>query len=417
MEENKSNKKIWIGIAAAVLIILVVLLVILKPFQRSAAAPAETGVNPPAAAEIEMDDSPPAADPEPTPAMEPTAETVEVETTETATETAAEADQAVDPASVIKASNLSQLQEVITLEGHAGEVLEIAFSPDGSLLASASTDNNVMVWNTEDGSLLYTLEGHTDTVLSLAFSPDGELLLSGSRDRTVKKWQLSDGSLLDTISRIHALRAMELAFSPDGFLFAVANDIGFVEVRRTDTGILYKTIVQTDSFGHKEDFVSTWGLSFTPDGESILVGAGRNCCGGSLRVYDVDTYVDSDILIGMNVRIHDLVYSSDGETLGVVFLPLAVFWTVDADNGDMIESFEGHSYMVNSVAFSPDGSLIVSGSEDWHVYIWDTSTGEILGDLKNREAAINSVAFSPGGTTIAVASDDGTIGLWQVSGE
>jgi WD40 repeat protein len=349
--------------------------------------------------------------------LEPTAEADEAETSETAAETSAGSGEAVDPASIITTSNLSQLQEVFTLQGHTGEVVEIAFSPDGSLLASASTDNNVMVWNTEDGSLLYTLEGHTDTVLSLAFSPDGELLLSGSRDRTVKKWQMSDGSLLDTISRIHALRAMELAFSPDGSLFAVANDIGFVEVRRTDTGILYKTIVQTDSFGHKEDFVSSWGLSFTPDGESILVGAGRNCCGSSLRVYDVDTYVESEILIGMNVRIRDLVFSSDGETLGVVFLPLSVFWTVDADDGDMIEAYEGHSYMVNSVAFSPDGSLIVSGSEDWHVYVWDTSTGEILGDLKSREAAINSVAFSPDGTTIAIASDDSTIGLWQISGE
>jgi len=409
MEEKKSKRGLWIGIAA-VLLVLILLLVLLNPFQQSASDPSQTGGNLPAAPQASVAEQQPPVEPEPTPTVEPTPEAAN--TAETAEDDGTEA-AAVDPAFVINVSNLSRLQEAEILSGHSGEVLEIAFSPDGSLLASASTDNSVKVWNTADGSLLYTLEGHTDTVLSLAFSPDGALLLSGSRDRTVKKWLLSDGTLLDTISRMHPVRAQELAFSPDGSLFAVANDTGFVEVRRTDTGILYKTIVQTDSFGYKEDFVSTWGLSFTPDGESLLVGAGRNCCGSSLRVYDVDTYVESELLIGMNVRIHDLVFSPDGESIGVVFLPLSVFWTVDADSGDMLASFTGHSYMVNSIAFSADGSLIASGGEDRHLYLWDAAGGERLYDLGIQEAAINSVAFSPDGTILAAASDDGLIHFWR----
>ncbi|MBN1266180.1 MAG: WD40 repeat domain-containing protein [Anaerolineales bacterium] len=411
MEEKKTNKKLWIGIAA-ILIIIVVLLIILNPFRQSAAEPTQAADNNPPAAVVQADTPAPTAESAPPPTEEPTAETAE-----TAAEATPESVEEANPGEVLTAANLDQIQEAYVLNGHGGDVTEITFSPDGTLLASASVDNTVKVWNTADGSLRYTLEGHADTVLSLAFSPEGDLLLSGSRDGTVKKWQLSDGTLIDSISRMHPVRALELAFSPDGNLFAVANDIGFVELRRTDTGILFKTIVQTDSFGYKEDFVSSWGLSFTPDGESILVGAGRNCCGSSLRVYDVDTYVESEILIGMNVRIRDLVFAPDGESIGVVFLPLSVFWTVDAQDGNMIEAFEGHSYMVNSIAFSPDGSLIVSGGEDWHIYIWDTSTGEILGDLKSHEAAINSVAFSPDGTTIAIASDDATVRLWKVYGD
>lgn len=415
MEETKSNRLLWIG-AAVVVIIIVVLLLVLKPF----GAPASDGSQAAEAAEQmtavdEPDDE--AADeaaqePEPTPTAQPTEEAADTESEEEAEQPAV----TPSPYAVISTTNITDVGEALVLSGHSADITEIAFSPDGTLLASASVDNTVKLWNAADGSLRDSLEGHEDKVLSLAFSPDGELLLSGSLDGTVRKWNVSDGELIDTISRSHPVRALDLAFSPDGSLFAVANHTGFVELRRTDTGILYKTIVQTDSFGFKEDFVLSWGLSFTPDGENIIVGAGRNAAGSSLRVYDVDTYAESELLIAMNVRIRDIQYAPDGETMVVAFLPLSVFWIVDAEDGSVQQVFEGHSYMVNSVGFSPDGSLIASSGEDLHVYLWNTATGEILYDLVGHEEPVNSVVFSPDGTVIATGSDDDTIRLWRVSG-
>src|SRR5258708_34311676 len=72
----------------------------------------------------------------------------------------------------------------MTLEGHSGMVTSVAFSPDGGLLASASRDDTIKLWDPQTGEHLRTLEGHSDSVLSVAFSPDGGLLTSASRDQT-----------------------------------------------------------------------------------------------------------------------------------------------------------------------------------------------------------------------------------------
>ncbi len=133
--------------------------------------------------------------------------------------------------------------------------------------------------------------------------------------------------------------------------------------------------------------------------------------------YDVHSYADSELLIGMNVRIRDLAYAPDGESLAVAFLPLSVFWVVDAEDGSVQQVFEGHSYAVTSLAFSADGLLIVSAGEDQRVYLWDASTGERLGDLSGHGAVVNSVAFSPDGAVIASAAADGTIRMWRIAGD
>jgi WD40 repeat protein len=83
--------------------------------------------------------------------------------------------------------------------GHTWGVTSVAFSPDGSMIASGSGDKTIKLWRVSDGFLLRTLEGHTDSVSSVAFSPDGSMIASGSRDKTIKLWRVSDGELLRTL--------------------------------------------------------------------------------------------------------------------------------------------------------------------------------------------------------------------------
>jgi WD40 repeat protein len=95
-----------------------------------------------------------------------------------------------------------------TLEGHSGPVLSVSFSPDSQLLASASVDKTIKLWDPATGELRQTLEGHSDVVESVSFSPDGQLLASASYDKTIKLWDPTTGELRQTLEgHSHWLRS------------------------------------------------------------------------------------------------------------------------------------------------------------------------------------------------------------------
>jgi len=237
-------------------------------------------------------------------------------------------------------------------------VASVAFSPDGQTLASGSWDGTVRLWRVADGALLRTLEGHTDWVRSVAFSPDGQTLASGSDDHTVRLWRAADGALLRTLEG-HTGWVLSVAFSPDGQTLASGSVDGTVRLWRVADGALLRTLE-----GHTGP---VWSVAFSPDGQTLASGSGDN-----------------------TVRL----------------------WR--AADGTLLRTLEGHTGPVWSVAFSPDGQTLASGSDDHTVRLWRVADGALLRTLEGHTGPVWSVAFSPDGQTLASGSGDNTVRLWGV---
>ena len=307
----------------------------------------------------------------------------------------------------------------IAFNAHAGLITEIVYSPDGSLIATASKDGSVQIWDATDGSPIRTLTGHGGGVNSIAFSPDGSLLASGSDDRTAKLWNVADGSLVRTLFPLMESRVVEVEFSPDGSLLALGGNRCVIELRRVPMGILSRTVVPLGCTpGNPGGSVDFWGLEFSNDGSRVLTGDGRPCCGGGILQWtETGEYTPPKVLKTGNVVVRDMALSPDGSEIALALVGLSDFWLLDAETGETRAILADHVFRVNDVEYSPDGSLLASASNDTGIGLWNATDGVLLRMLKGHLMQVTALAFSPDGSTLASGSQDGEIILWNVSEE
>ena len=275
----------------------------------------------------------------------------------------------------------------------------VAFSPDGTLLATGSDDKTARLWDAHTGRELRVLQGHRGGVTSVAFSPDGTLLATGSEDETARLWDAHTGRELRVLQG-HSGWVTSVAFNPDGTTLATGSDDNTLRLWDAETG--------QELWGLEKWFLGVMSVAFSPDGTMLATGSRDSAA----RLWDAHTGRELRVLQGHDRSVTSVVFSPDGILLATGSVDnTARLW--DAHTGRELLVLQGHGDWVKSVAFSPDGTLLATGSGDHTARLWDARTGRKLWVLQGHGGSVTSVAFSPDGTLLATGSDDYTARLWD----
>ena len=286
------------------------------------------------------------------------------------------------------------------LYSHQNFVNAVAFHPDGTMLASVSSDKTIKLWSVPGGKLLKTLKGHKLTIYSVAFHPNGKMLASASMDKTIKLWSVPRGKLLKTLKG-HTKDIRSVDFHPHGTMLASGSSDNTIKLWSVPGGELLKTLK-----GHTR---SIYSVDFHPQGTMLATGSWDN----TIKLWSMPDGTLLSTLKGHNDNIYSVAFHPQGTMLASGSNDKTIkLWSIP--DGKLLKTLKGHKSYLYCIAFHPDGRMLASGSADKTIKLWSIPDGNLLKSLKAHKKDLKSIAYHPGGKIIASASRDKTIRLWSV---
>jgi WD40 repeat protein len=316
--------------------------------------------------------------------------------------------QALDEVDTLEARNalhraVPELHMLLNISAHPGGVPDVAYSPDGSLIASIGARQEVKFWNASSGELLRTFVGADEFGSSVAFSPDGNTLAAAFITQ-VFLWDITSGEKIATLSGQsvgtttgYNLGVGQMSFSPDGMYLATANMDGVPTIWELNTQRKVMSLVA--------EMLPPKAIAYSPDGKLLATGGDE----GVVRVWDARQGAE---LFSLNLGgiIHSLSFSPAGTHLAAASEDGSIkVW--DAGTGEIISTPPRQSGMYD-ITFLADGRLATAG-QDGTTRVWDPLTGQQLLLLAGPTSTVISVAGSPDGARIATGAYDGSLRIWD----
>ncbi|WP_437646954.1 SIR2 family protein [Sorangium sp. So ce362] len=344
------------------------------------------------------------------------------------------------------------------LTGHTAMVSSLDFSTDGDQLASASYDHTVRLWDARTGALLKVLVGHKERARPVVFSPDGDAIASGDQDGLVCLWDARTADVRERIDRpeeekepqgYRAVRS--IAFSSDGGTLFFTTDGGAVwrrstapsgpmrltmreqanaafmtkdasllvlsradtvQVRATATGEIQRNLPWRERGLHM--------AALSPDGSRLAFPSRAG-----ITLWDVSAGEPAQELVVRGTGILSMAFSSGGDLAAGTADGVIHVWSPGTDTPRItlrcsydlqapITRVRPASEWLRALAFSPDGSLLASGSVDGSIRLWDVSSGNVRALAVEHRDDVRALCFSPDGSFLASGSQDRTACLWDV---
>ncbi|MBY0523921.1 MAG: PQQ-binding-like beta-propeller repeat protein [Gemmataceae bacterium] len=255
--------------------------------------------------------------------------------------------------------DVAKREKRFTLEGHTDTVMQVAFSADDKLLATASADKSIRLWDVATGKLKKTFpDAHAKRITCLAISPDGKTLASGSEDATIQLWDVSKPKPTAVIKG-HTETVLFVAFTNEGKTLASGSVDATVKTWDVATQKLESSLTRL-----ADDVVC---MAWAPDGQTVAVGS----AGGTLRLWDVAS-------------------------------------------GELRTRADRHLDDLTCLAFSRDSKVLATGSKDKTGRLWDVASGRHLGILQGQLGGVTCLAFAPDGKTLALGTNSALIKLWDL---
>jgi WD40 repeat protein len=319
------------------------------------------------------------------------------------------------------------VQGIRVLRGHESSLVSAAFSANGKHIVTASLDKSARIWDAATNQEIATLLGHEDSVKSAAFSPDGGQIVTASSDNSARIWDTATAREI-AILRRHESSVVSEALSPHGSR-TVAVSSGSEAATARQLAIVRHFEDGMNSAASKTDYAESTGgdvnsAGFSPDGKRIVT-ASSDC---TARIWDAATAREIIILRGHAGRVNSAAFSPDGRRVVTASRSEAYVWdaplSLAAAASAVLRGYHGgykivrvlqNGVTVACAAFSPDGTRIVTASEDNSTRIWDATTAQEIAILLGHAASVNSAAFSPDGTRIVTASEDNSTRIWDAT--